>query len=86
MNFCGHDKYHRDFKPEIVFEAHDDKSLSFESRLDALLEISIKQYVSMHEEMMEFYMRDPRSSPLDQIRRGISDIIARKPDHMRTMK
>ena len=85
MNFCGNNKYHRDFKPEILFEAHDDKSPSFESRLNALLEISSQEYVMKHEENMEFYMRDPLISPRDHIRRGINDIISSKSDHMRTL-
>ncbi len=85
MNFCGNNKYHRDFKPEILFEAHDDKSPSFNSRLNALLEISSQEYVIKHEDKMEFYMRDPLISPRDHIRRGINDIISSKSDHMETL-
>ncbi len=82
VNFCGNNKYHRDFKSEILFEAHDDKSASFESRLNALLEISSQEYVMKHEETMEFYMRDPLISPRDHIRSGINDIISSKSDRI----
>jgi len=80
MNFCGNNKYHCDFKAEIVFEAHDNKSPSFESRLNALLEISSEEYMIKHEETMKFYMRDPLISPRDHIRSGINDIIFSKSD------
>jgi hypothetical protein len=78
MNFCGNNEYHRDFKPEILFEGHDDNSPSFESRLNALLEISSQEYVMKHEDSMEFYMRGPLISSIDRIRRGINDIIFSK--------
>jgi len=80
MNFCGNNKYHCDFKPEILFDEHDDNSASFDSKLNALLEISSKEYVMKHEEAMEFYMRDPLISPRDHIRKGINDIIFSKLD------
>ena len=80
MNFCGNNKYHCDFKPEILFDEHDDNSPSFDSKLNALLEISSKEYVMKHEEAMEFYMRDPLISPRDHIRKGINDIIFSKLD------
>ena len=85
MNFCGNNKYHRDFKPEILFEGHDDNSPSFESRLNALLEISSQEYVMKHEETMEFYMRDPLTFSRDHIRRGINDIIFSKSDYIGTL-
>ena len=78
MNFCGNNKYHRDFKPEILFEAHDDKSPSFESSLNALLEISSQEYVMKHEETMKYYMGDPLDSPKDRIRKEINEIIFSK--------
>tara|TARA_B110000008_G_scaffold158544_1_gene159387 strand:+ start:164 stop:1342 length:1179 start_codon:yes stop_codon:yes gene_type:complete len=86
MNFCGNNNYHSDFKPEILFEAHDNKSPSFESRLNALLEISSQEYMMKHEEMMEFYIRDPLISSRDHIRRGINDIIFSKSHSMGTSK
>ena len=82
MNFCGNNKYHCDFKPEILFEAHDDKSPSFESRLNALLEISSQEYVMKHEETMKYYMGDPLDSPKDRIRKEINEIIFSKPDYI----
>jgi hypothetical protein len=85
MNFCGNNEYHRDFKPEILFEGHDDNSPSFESRLNALLEISSQEYVMKHEETMEFYMRDPLTFSRDHIRRGINDIIFSKSDYIGTL-
>lgn len=78
INFCGNNIYHSDFKPEILFEAHDNKSPSFESTLNALLEISSQEYMMKHEEVMEFYIRDPLISSRDLIRRGINDIIFSK--------
>lgn len=84
MNFCGSNKYHRDFKSEILFEAHDDKSPSFESRLDDLLEISSHEYVMKHEETMKYYMGDPLDSPKDRIRKEINEIIFSKPDYIGT--
>jgi hypothetical protein len=86
MNFFGNNKYHSDLKPEILFEAHDNKSPSFESSLNALLEISSQEYVMKHEEMMEFYIRDPLISSRDHIRRGINDIIFSKSHSMGTSK
>ena len=84
MNFCGNNKYHRDFKSEILFEAHDDKSPSFESRLNDLLEISSQEYVMKHEETMKYYMGDPLDSPKDRIRKEINEIIFSKPDYIGT--
>jgi len=84
MNFCGNNKYHRDFKSEILFEAHDDKSPSFESRLNDLLEISSQEYVMKHEETMKYYMGDPLDSPKDRIRKEINEIILSKPDYIGT--
>jgi len=84
MNFCGNNKYHRDFKPEILFEAHDDKSPSFENRLNALLKISCQEYVMKHEETMKYYMGDPLDSPKDRIRKEINEIIFSKPDYIGT--
>ena len=74
-NFCGNDKCHRDFKPEILFKVHDDKSPSFERKLNDLLEISPKEYAKEHDQMMEFYMRDPLIFSIDYIRKSINDII-----------
>ena len=85
MNFCGNNKYHRDFKPEILFEGHDDNFASFKSRLNALLEISSQEYLMKHKETMEFYMRDPLVSSRDLIRRGINDIIFSKSDYIGTL-
>lgn len=84
MNFCGNNKYHRDFKSEILFEAHDDKSPSFESRLNDLLEISSQEYVMKHEETMKYYMGDPLDSAKDRIRKEINEIIFSKPDYIGT--
>ena len=84
MNFCGNNKYHCDFKSEILFEAHDDKSPSFESRLNDLLEISSQEYVMKHEETMKYYMEDPLDSPKDRIRKEINEIIFSKPDYIGT--
>ena len=84
MNFCGSNKYHRDFKPEILFEAHDGKSPSFESRLNDLLEISSQEYVMKHEETMRYYMEDPLDSPKDRIRKEINEIIFSKSDYIGT--
>ena len=84
MNFCGNNKYHSDFKPEILFEAHDDKSPSFENRLNALLKISCQEYVMKHEETMKYYMGDPLDSPKDRIRKEINEIIFSKPDYIGT--
>ena len=84
MNFCGHNKYHRDFKSEILFEAHDDKSPSFESRLNDLLEISSQEYVMKHEETMKYYMEDPLDFPKDRIRKEINEIIFSKSDYIGT--
>ena len=84
MNFCGNNKYYSDFNPKIIFEAHDNKSPSFESSLNALLEISSQEYMMKHEETMEFYMRDPSISSRDHIRRGINDIIFSKSHCMGT--
>mgnify|MGYP000535693351 CR=1 FL=1 len=84
MNFCGNNKYYRDFKTEILLEAHDDKSPSFEGRLNDLLEISSQEYVMKHEETMKYYMGDPLDSPKDRIRKEINEIIFSKPDYIGT--
>ena len=84
MNFCGNNNYHRDFKPEILFEAHDDRSPSFESRLNDLLEISSQEYVMKHEQTMKYYMGDPLDSPKDRIRKEINEIIFSKPNYIGT--
>lgn len=86
INFCGNNKYHRDFNSEILFEAHDDKLPNFESRLNSLLEISSEEYVTKHKENMDFYMRDPRISTRSCIRRGISNIISSRSDHIGALK
>jgi hypothetical protein len=78
MNFCGNNKYYCDFKPDILFEAHDDRSPRFESRLDALLKISSQEYELKHKENMQFYMRHPLISTRDLIRGHLSDIISSK--------
>ena len=84
MNFCGNNKYHCDFKSEILFEAHDDKSPSFESRLNDLLEISSQEYVMKHEKTIKYYMEDPLDSPKDRIRKEINEIIFSKTDYIGT--
>ena len=84
MNFCGNNKYHCDFKPEILFEAHDDKSPSFESRLNDLLEISSQEYAMKHEETIKYYMGDRLDSPEDRIRKEINEIIFSKSDYIGT--
>ena len=84
MNFTGNNKYHHHFKPEMVFDAHGDKSPSFESRLNALLEIPSQEYVMKHEETMKYYMEDPLISPKDRIRKEIDKIIFSKSDYIGT--
>ena len=78
MNFCGSNKYHIDFNHEIIFEAHDDKSPGFESRLNALFEISNEEYVSNHNKLMEYFVKGPINLSKDQIRRGINEIVISK--------
>jgi hypothetical protein len=80
MNFCGNNKYHCDFKPEILFEAHDDKSPSFESTLNDLLEISSQEYAMKHEETIKYYMGDRLDSTEDRIRKKINEFIFSKSD------
>ena len=84
MNFCGNNKYHCDFKSEILFEAHNDKSPSFESRLNDLLEVSSQDYVMKHEKTMEFYTRGPTNLCRDRIRKGINEIIISKSENIET--
>ena len=84
MNFCGNNKYHCDFKSEILFEAHNDKSPSFESRLNDLLEVSSQDYVMKHKKTMEFYTRGPTNLCRDRIRKGINEIIISKSENIET--
>ena len=84
MNFCGNNKYHLDFKSEILFEAHNDKFHSFNSRLNALLEISSEEYVMKHKKTMEFYTRGPINLSRDRIRKGINEIIISKSENIET--
>ena len=82
MNFCGHNKYHCDFKPEILFEAHDYESPCFERRLNALLEISFEEYVLQHQKTIEFFIKGPLNSSKDRIRKGINEIIISKSEYI----
>ena len=59
-------------------------SISFESRLNDLLEITSQEYVMKHEETMNYYIEDPLDSPKDRIRKEINEIIFSRPDYIGT--
>ena len=75
-NFCDTDKYHVDFKSEIVFKGNGDSYDLFSARLDALHTISYEDYLRGHKEIREYYIQNPlTSSTRDEIRRHLSDIV-----------
>jgi len=76
-NFCGTDKYHIDFKPEIIFRGNENSYNLFEIRLDALRSISNEAYLTEHKDIMSYYINTPTSgSTREAIELKIKDIIA----------
>ena len=77
MNFCGNNKYHRDFKPEIVFQGNENNYQLFETRLDELQMTSNKDYLREHKDIMNYYINTSApGTTRDAIESKASDIIA----------
>lgn len=75
-NFCGTNKYHVDFHPEIIFEGDENSYGIFATRLDELRTISNEVYLREHKDMMDYYMRNPSTCfASDEIRKSISSIL-----------
>ena len=75
-NFCGTNKYHVDFHPEIIFEGDENSYGIFANRLDALRIISNEVYLREHKDMMDYYIRNPLTCfASDEIRKSISSIL-----------
>ena len=77
MNFCGNNKYHRDFKSEIVFQGNENNYQLFETRLDELQMTSNKDYLREHKDIMNYYINTSApGATRDAIESKASDIIA----------
>ena len=77
MNFFGNNKYHRDFKPEIVFQGNENNYQLFETRLDELRMTSNEDYLREHKDSMSYYINTSASgSTREAIESKVSDIIA----------
>lgn len=77
MNFCGNNKYHRDFKPEIVFQGNENNYQLFETRLDELRMTSNDDYLMEHKDIMSYYINTSTSgSTREAIESKVNDIIA----------
>lgn len=78
-NFCGTDKYHVDFCPEIVFSGTDQDYSLFEARLDKLTATTERDYEKQYKKIMGYYASDPRLiSVQKQIKGHISRILERR--------
>lgn len=76
-NFCDTNKYHVDFKPDIVFEGTENSYEYFEARLDVLRKTSNEDYLRKHKATMEYYMSNPLEKSTDNaIRSRLSDLIS----------
>jgi hypothetical protein len=75
MNFCGNNKYHRDFKPEIVFQGNENNYQLFETRLDELRMTSNDDYLMEHKDIMSYYI-NTSTSTREAIESKVNDIIA----------
>ena len=73
-NFCGTDKYHVDFCPEIVFSGTDEDYSLFEARLDKLTTITERDFEKKYKKMMGYYASDPR---MVSVQRKVKDQISR---------
>ncbi|MDC1238152.1 hypothetical protein N8Z55_00155 [Pseudomonadales bacterium] len=77
INFCGNNKYHRDFKPEIVFQGNENNYQLFEARLDELRMTSNDDYLMEHKDIMSCYINTSTSgSTREAIESKVNDIIA----------
>ena len=77
MNFCGNNKYHRDFKSEIVFQGNENNYKLFETRLDELRMTSNDDYLMEHKDIMSYYIsRSSSGSTRQAIESKVNDIIA----------
>ena len=77
MNFFGNNKYHRDFKLEVVFQGNENNYQLFETRLDELRMISNEDYLREHKDIMNHYINTSASgSTREAIESKVSDIIA----------
>ena len=75
-NFCDTNKYHVDFKPDIVFEGTENSYEYFEARLDALRTISNEDYSREHKATMKYYMSNPLiKSTQNAIRNNLLNLI-----------
>ncbi len=75
-NFCGTDKYHVDFKSDIVFQGSGNDYVQFERRLDNLLSCSHETYVTEHKDLMNYYIYMPYSGcKREGIKKKINDIV-----------
>ena len=77
MNFCGNNKYHRDFESEIVFQGNENNYKLFETRLEVLRMTSNKDYLREHKGSMNYYIKTPiYGSTRKAIELKVNDIIA----------
>ena len=75
-NFCGTDKYHVDFKSEIVFQSSGNDYVQFERRLDNLLSCPHDDYIKQHKDLMNYYIQMPNSGCVREvIKMKINDIV-----------
>jgi surface carbohydrate biosynthesis protein len=75
-NFCGTNKYHRDFAKEILFEGSENDKKSFYDRIDTLLNQSSEEYLRNTQTLNNYYVRDPRiSKTASNIKEKISKIV-----------
>ncbi|MDB2389761.1 hypothetical protein N9X12_00855 [Alphaproteobacteria bacterium] len=77
MNFVGNNTYHRDFKPEIVFQGNENNYHAFEARLDELRQTSNEKYFREHKDNISYYINMPTfGSTHEAIESKVNDIIA----------
>ena len=77
VNFCGTDKYHIDFKPEIVFQGNENSYQRFETMLDVLRMTSNEDYLREHKDIMSYYTNmSTCGSTREAIESKVNDIIA----------
>jgi len=76
MNFCDNDKYHLDFKPEIIFKGNKNSYKLFEATLDELRMTSNGEYLKKHKDIMSYFVSIPNNgSTSEAIKFKLNDII-----------
>ena len=59
-NFCGTNKYHKDFANEIVFEGNKKDESAFYKRIDVLISQSNEEFFKDVQNLKGYYVADPR--------------------------